>query len=106
MKKIYLAVAFTFFSFLLCVNTASAQYTPAETYETVLAGGDLSNPATWNGNIPSILNPCDHCKIILHGSVNVDLHVVLQNNSLVVVSPGVVGTPTVVNVNAYVVING
>jgi len=104
MKKFYLAVLLTVSSlFLLSVNSVFAQppYTAAETFEN---DGSLCNPctlstATWlNSNVPSILNPCHHCKIILNGDITIDLHVVLDGGSQVVLN-----TNSIVHLNQYAV---
>jgi hypothetical protein len=104
MKKFYLAVALSLSGLFLFVNSSYAQppYTPAETYETQLSGGSLSDPTIWiNGNIPSALNPCDHCKFILHGTINVDVVVNLRFGSLIVLSNDA-GVGTIVNQNKRV----
>ncbi|HEX4852011.1 MAG TPA: T9SS type A sorting domain-containing protein [Puia sp.] len=98
MKKLYtflLLAAFVLISFV----KGYGQFTGG-IFTTTASGGsrNISDPLTWVGAPPSSVTPCNNCKIIINGIVNVDIHdVVLENNSLVVLNPN-----ATLNVNEYV----
>ncbi|MBS1596952.1 MAG: T9SS type A sorting domain-containing protein [Bacteroidetes bacterium] len=107
MKKFYLAVSL-FLSGFFCVNVAYAQppYTAAETYETVAAGGILSDVNTWVGlKQPNLATACTHCQIILHGDVTLDVKAYLNGGSTVILTGNSGANPTVLHLDYWAILD-